>query len=430
MKQLFRFFIKILSILFLATCTGFLLLLIVYALPISPMKDNIARSSDIFNNQGLYPRLVPTYKTTQLDNVTDAMMLATAIYPAHSDHVNIVEQTMHGYRYELTDENALMSLTKYANDANDIKGVVLNSYERYWNGYLVYLKPLLCFFDYGDILLLNTLLLMCITAFFVYQLYKSNVLELVPAYIALLYVLTAPAIGLSLQYSSSFYIMQFALCYILSSKPKKILPYLFLITGICSAYFDLLTYPLITLGVPLALLIYLDLKSTPVQKIIIIIKESVLWSMGYLGMYLCKWTLASLLLHQNVYYDAISEMLNRTSNGTMDHVSRITSIMVNLSDIARWPYLIFTVIVIFVYFAKRNRNRSISIPNAICQSLPYFILCMYPLMWFALLSQHTYEHNYFTYRTLGISIFSFCLMICQLFNPVRRISDGETASAI
>ena len=215
---------KFLIILICASFIGLILLMAVYALPVSPMKENIARSSDVFNIQGLYPRLVPTYNNTQLDNVTDALMLATAIYPAH-DGTGIAEEALHGYRYELEGEDMPMSLTKYANDANDIKAIYQKSYERFWNGYLVYLKPLLCVFDYGDILVLNVAAQLAIAGLLIYLAVKKNMDAFLPAFLAMLITIFWPSIMLSLQYSSVFYITLLFSVYLLYRFPQKIFSY-------------------------------------------------------------------------------------------------------------------------------------------------------------------------------------------------------------
>ena len=73
--------------------------------------------------------------------------------------------------------------------------------------------------------------------------------------------------------------------------------------GIVVSYFDFLTYPLVTLGVPLCLLLILQAdKITYLQKIKNIISLSIAWVIGYLGMWAMKWMIGSIATHKNILW--------------------------------------------------------------------------------------------------------------------------------
>lgn len=59
---------------------GVFLLWLAYLLPTTPMKENVKRSTGIYDYEGVYPQLFWSYKLSQLDNCTDAIMLLNAIY--------------------------------------------------------------------------------------------------------------------------------------------------------------------------------------------------------------------------------------------------------------------------------------------------------------------------------------------------------------
>ena len=124
-------------------------MILVYKLPTEPMAANVARSSDIFNYEGIYPAWAIGYKSTQLDNWTEGYVLCSAIYPSD----NAIKDAMNNPIIEYKDERITLSLTL---QANKVAGETFTtSYGRYWHGLLVILKPLLLFFDIGDLRILN-----------------------------------------------------------------------------------------------------------------------------------------------------------------------------------------------------------------------------------------------------------------------------------
>lgn len=78
MKKL-RNYIFILSI---SIFVGLAALFIVYLLPTDRMEANVRSSIDIFYTESVYPQQAKGYKSSQLDNETDAIMLLDAIHPA------------------------------------------------------------------------------------------------------------------------------------------------------------------------------------------------------------------------------------------------------------------------------------------------------------------------------------------------------------
>ena len=76
-------------------------------------------------------------------------------------------------------------------------------------------------------------------------------------------------IGLSMQYAPIFFIMLISVFILLKFKDKLLennnLIYYFLIIGMATSFFDLLTYPLITLRTPL--IFYLLLEGCPPKLI-------------------------------------------------------------------------------------------------------------------------------------------------------------------
>ena len=144
-------FTKYAGVLGVSILAGLMLLFAVYALPVEDMKANVARFSEIFNYEGIYPQMVSGYKYMQLDNYTDSIMLGAAIYDGPEGTMDKAVNNYHPDSAQLSPELALMN---YANEVSAYEYFQI-PYGRYWHGYLVPLKLLLLFFDYSDIRVLN-----------------------------------------------------------------------------------------------------------------------------------------------------------------------------------------------------------------------------------------------------------------------------------
>lgn len=151
-KLYFKFVMLIMS--FIAA--GILLLTAAYMLPTDRMKSHVADSDELFNYEGIYPQIIQGYKSSQLDNYTDGLMYATAIHPGSGKPL---KDALRNARYEYEDTNMVQSLNDYANDVSakeDLRYEMI--YPRYWHGYLIFLKPLLFFFNVSEIRMINMVL--------------------------------------------------------------------------------------------------------------------------------------------------------------------------------------------------------------------------------------------------------------------------------
>ena len=412
-------------ILLSAGVIGSLLLLVVYALPVEPMRDNVARGTQVYNSEGNFPELAAGYKSTKLDNDTDSTMLANAIYPVSDIVKDAFSVPMIGYK---SRNDRISSLLDYS---NRVKGATyVTTYPRYWHGYLTILKPLLLFFDFSDIRVFNMNLQFMLVSLSLILLFKANTQSL-PAFIALIVVWNPTTISLSFQNSSCFYITIIALLYILfKNKALKInnikLPYFFLLLGIVTVYFDFLTYPLVTLAIPLTLLLNISLK-TLLENIKAIFLNSIFWVIGYIGMWVEKWLIASIVLKQNIMLDGINQFLLRSSKELEGNsFSLWECIYSQISVLLKWPYLVFfsgLLIFIIIYYYKRL---NISTPSQLAFTnisnilLPYIILCLYPFIWYCIASNHCYSNPKFTYRLLGITVFASISGILKYLNSLNR----------
>ena len=201
MKNFFRIIPKLAVLVTLSAITGFLLLILVYLLPTAPMEENVTASVEIFRREGTYPVTDIMGVDTRLDNFTDALMLLSASYPGEE---NALEKTLKVYRYAVPPEtDPVLTLVSHYGDG---AAASHTAYERYWHGYLLTLKPALSILNYGQIRVLNALVIGLCTLWLLFLMWKIGVTNYIPSLLLTLLLIDPLAIVRSLQYSTIYYI--------------------------------------------------------------------------------------------------------------------------------------------------------------------------------------------------------------------------------
>lgn len=392
-------------------------------LPVGRMKSHIAESDEVFNHEGIYPQLMYGIKSSQLDNYTDGLMYATAIHPG-SGHV--LRDALYNARYEYADTSIVQGLNDYANDVSVKESLRYEMrYARYWHGYLIILKPLLLFFNVGEIRMLNLIMQ---TFFFLVLLYmiiqKYGISYTLPV-IMMVLILNPIAMPLSLQFSWVYYISLLGGIILLSMKQtpeREIYLYLFMAFGMLTSYFDLLTYPLITLGLPLVFLLLKGREIKSGRRILISISACISWFVGYAVMWIGKWFLVYLFGHNNLFQEIFYKISERTSmSGEEEEPLTLWMTMGRpLSVVLTKPY-IFAFICLFIgYFVcilyqrkKNERKPNVDLKGIFIYLLPYVIIAVMPFVWFCILSNHTYAHYWFAYRDLAVTVLAVGTMTLE-----------------
>lgn len=301
---------------------GMLLLVGVYALPVENMKANVARSSEIFNYEGVYLQLSFGYKYTQLDGYTDSIMLGAAIFERGGTIKEIVDRAVNNYHNDCFELSPVLALTNYANHA-DYEYVEI-PYGRYWHGYLVPLKLLLFFFDYSDIRILNFFFQNFLLFIVLREFGKSHLEQYRSSFLTAVFVLNPLTAALSLQFSTVYYIVLLSAIYVLRLSGQGVFTEekanrLFSWIGIMIAYFDFLTYPIASFGILFTLYFLIRKEERNIVGARALLQKGMFWMFGYCGMWCGKWLAGGILLRRNMFKDAWAQVMVRTSK---QHVSK------------------------------------------------------------------------------------------------------------
>lgn len=413
-----------LIILLTSAIIGSALLIIVYCLPTDKMAQNIASGAETLLVEGPSFEYASDYKAAILDNSTDAIMLAETVCPSAQNPV-VDAMLVPRYVYHGSSSPEL-SLMAFLNNNTDTERVI-TTYPRYWHGYLIFLKPFFLFFSYADSRMFHLGFQLILFAILIW-LFNSRNLQQFVLPLTLLFVLWNPAsTGLCMQYYACFYISVFSMIIMLWKKEFLLrdnfyLHIFFLLVGICTSYFDFLTYPIATLGMPLC--IWLLTVQSKNNRFIQLITNSLFWTIGYLGMWAEKWILSSWILGDNIIQDALFTIVSRTStNVETENISRIETVLRMVKTLIKWPYVIFFAIpFLYIIFAGLKRKPNLKYSYAkdkYITFLLFILIALLPCAWFFITANHSYIHPRLVYRNWGVTLFAIFSGIIVFFQSKK-----------
>ena len=379
-----------------------------YSIPNDSIKLSVKESVAQLEQEGIYPKLFFGSRAAQLDNFTDSWMLNLAFTPNGKD---IINSSLSNIYTNMDAEDNIKNLSEAVENQKDGR---VSSYSRYWHGYLTILRPLLVFLNYTQIRFLNVCILFGLFLIVSYLLKKKLGPGIMLSFFMTMMLSMFIIVPISLQFSSVFYIM-FISCIIVLTLYEYInknnyLKYVFFIIGSITSFFDLLTTPIITLGIPLTIWILLDINNEKENKNILsrifeIVRISILWAIGYGMTWASKWVIASIALEKNVVKEALDQILFRTSSTYGEiKLSSLSVIKNNLllafdSIPLKMIILLFIAwIVVFILYKKKYIE--------IVKSVPLLLIALMPIVWYIVLKNHSSIHFWFTYRSLAVSIFA------------------------
>ncbi|RDU22162.1 hypothetical protein DWV06_16665 [Anaerosacchariphilus polymeriproducens] len=366
-------------------------LTVVFCFPNRWIQNNVDSSVEILTSETDYPSYVFHSDAVSFDNFTDKLILQKAIK---------------------TQSNPLI----YAMD--------IDNYARYWHGYHTLTRILLVFFNILQIrylLMMVFYLLFGITCILLYKRFKLA--GTIPFILSMISIYPN-TVNTSLQFSSVFLLTliftDIILIFYEKINLKKLL--LFYIFGSITNFFDLLTTPLLTLGIPLLFVLLLS-ETQLKNKLFTILKLSISWAAGYGFTWIGKWLFGSLILQKNVFTEAIESIFIRTNGTETYSLDRKFTYLANWQNIIP-PFSLKYVLVLFLLLGialcvlckKYAATRKVML-----QILPLLIVGVYPFIWYYVLGNHSQVHHFFTYRTqlifsLAVLLFFFYPIIAWLEN--------------
>lgn len=409
-----RLFIRMLCVGAGGMALGFLLLVFVYMLPTEPMQNNVRNSANEWYDEGAWPVMVNGYSGSILDNFTDSLMLSVATY--ENEESTVTRAMKSYYAMKSVDTLSFDSLYAYLQG----ESCYGENYARYWHGYLVVLKPLLLVFSYSDLRILNMFVL-CILVAYVAGLCCKNISKGAGAVFLVMFAFLMPlTLFLCLDMANMMYVTLIAMIVLLKKQGywqnREHAVLYFLAVGMVTSYMDFLTYPMITLGVPVVTYMALCAGRGLPLKIKNLVGDIVSWGLGYVGMWSAKWILASLLTGENIILNALRTVKKRSNMYAEDPglTGRLNAVTDNFGVLFQgvfgWILIILMIGMLGCLVWKWKRGgrprKGIWIIG---------LVALVPLAWLFVTSEHASVHSWFTYRNLVVCIYSLGMMtVCFL----------------
>jgi len=394
----------------------------------------IMQSEDKLSNKGFF---------SLVDNIEDAIVINEAYSIDKDEPIKSYLLTRKNYdkdltKIELGDESG--QLKTYSNNTiidgnavpdenydtikelkNFLNGEVniSQSYTRYYHGYLVLFRPLLLVFNVRQIRLFMVivyLILVCVVAKF---LYKKIDLKTCIIITSILLTFGYFGIAQSLQACALFLVIMISLIILLLIIEKinieNFLLFLFILGAVVN-FVDYFTSPAISLLLPLVIIcVYnnknnnkLQFKGKNVKEdFLIIVKAGLIWSTGYILMWMSKMLLAKAFINSKEFSSAFDQVLFRMFGSIDLSLDRVYSVLYYGITVCLVAY-VFTWIVLKVTkrccFNKIDKKIIISNCNCIFSSI-------IPIAWMFLFFNHTMNHFIlYPYRNLMGIIMVYLLL--------------------
>lgn len=399
MKFLKKIFITYLiaSAIFLGGMIG------VYTLDSPSIHKNVQEALVALNDEGPYPA-IGNFGGWILDNKTDAIMIREA--------ANVYSQSplqdalLNKCNIDFKPETSTINLPTENSSAD------FYVYGRYWHGYMTTLKPLLMLFNYSEIRIINAFVLLLGLFISFLGVMKQCTKGISFLYLGVMLVAITPPVFISLQYTSCF-LLTFIFIGLLTFYPSLTSNVYrgriyFFVIGMITVFFDFLTVPIITLCFPLTIYCLMKRDLNCYRNILLLI---IFWFLGYGGLWMTKWLLATSITDQNIFIDALKNIFIRT------YGQEITMTYSKWIGIAYYVSLFAYTFIIW----KSRRKKPF-----LYKYFNFLIIALLPAVWLVVLRGHTLLHYWFTYRAFYASFFALIIYIIKIAHA--RNSNSYTLS--
>ncbi len=352
------------------------------------------------------------------DNYADSILLNVAWNMGNgSPTVASVDTDFYDGLYNGQDlgENAGLYLTV-------TEGIEPNTdYTRYWHGCAIFVRVLHLFTDVRGIRIIGAAAALLLTALCTVMLIRKKHADLALLMLLSMAAVQAWNIVLSLEYQPAF-ILSLLLCALYLQAEHKgdgALTRLSVIGGVLIAFFDFLTTETMTILLPLILVVAVREKEGRLapfkESLFTLFKCGGCWLCAYAGTFLTKWTAASLITGENAFVSALSSVGERIGGeipgGESAPNTIFSSIAANLTvlfggrervEAGRVVIGLILLLgllgsVLYLFHAGKTRRDA---------AILLLLLGGVVLLRYLVLNNHSYLHEFFTYRALSSTIFA------------------------
>ncbi|MDE7434703.1 MAG: hypothetical protein K2N01_02605 [Lachnospiraceae bacterium] len=409
-----------------------LLLALAAAIPNTALQTNMEQSALSYKEKATYSYENGDKWNGIGDNYADAVLLNVSWNMGRGNPFLSSLDTWY-YNGEALGENVGLYLTVID------ETIPLNTdYTRYWHGSAMFVRLLHLITDVDGIKWIGFLAVLLCALITIGILIRHGHICLAAALALSMLSVQIWNIRLSLEYQPTFLLcFLFSCLYLWSERNHETyLTYLSIAGGVLTAFFDFLTTETLVLLLPLILVVAVRAAENRLgsfrENIRLIASCGLCWLLAYGGAFIMKWTAASLAAGENKFLIALSSVEERIGGGLLGRgpenpLLRIpAAILANLTvlfggdkrlDLVRVVLgLLFTVLIcgsLLYLFHRGNCDKTALKLLALLGSVVF--------LRYMVLNNHSYLHEFFTYRALFAPIMALLSgMILSMELPVRK----------
>lgn len=413
-------YLRLAAVFLLAVAVCFLLELTAACIPQRAIQKNCEQSALYYRGRTLFQEKLYGYENTTIDYYADCLLLNLA-YEMDSTHP--VSSVIHTAYYDGANQDTATDLL----DAVFHQKPANTGYGRYWHGSIISLRPLLVCMDIKDIYrLLKAVTGVGVLLVMGWLLYKKQV-HLTVCFSAAFLLAQGFFMPFCIEYAN---VMLITLCMIplfvwAGNKGTESLCRLCIIDGVVTCFMDFLTAETLTVTLPLfVFLLYagsLDGRKEAGQKLRQVILGLVCWGISYSGMFLIKWLLSSLFDGTSVLTDTAERAGEYMQGNPLTAIRRNIGMLLwirrDMPESIRRIYVIAYIasmagmaVCLFSRFYKG-------------QAMGLGILALVPYLRFAILSGHSLQHCFFTFRSQMVTL---CVLFVTADRLLRQMIENCT----
>lgn len=435
MKTFLRTALRMACVLLAAAIIGTALLIAVFSLPDTRIRAHLTESASnrVFVDGLWYEFKIDGQLLTFVDNCVDARLLMSAAN-WETDTKGVAQRAMEAafpYMNE-NHRNRPIALREIFGKGAEPDGVY--PYARYWHGIQIVMRPLLMLFNYAEIGTLNSLVQALLLAVIMMLLYKRGLWREAIAFAVALACVGAYIYSTSLALSICYYILLLSMILMLWKHEwlmqKQRYPLFFFGIGVAVAYFDTLTWPAVTFGVPVILYALLTNAPDIGKRIGRIVSFGASWLFGYAGFWALKWPISALLTGESIMDTVLFNVAYHTT-GEGSGADAIPPSLTTAMQKLIYPYnttimhiLVVLCLLLFIAaltrFLRRTPQRAARKPYLTCVLTMAFV-CTIPFAWYAIVQNHSIVHNLnYPDRLMLMTIWGGMCIIARLFSGAQH----------
>ncbi len=393
-------------------------------IPRSGIQETMTESSEyLLAHPSLY-RIVPSVRGSSIDLYADSVLLSIAYYLEPEDSLRSV---MWANYYGIESQEML----QYFSESVDTDIPPNMDYLRYWHGSVVFVRLMHLFLNLKQIYIFHAVLIAALTILLICVLWRNQYKEEAIISGIALSAVSIWFVPFCLEYTWVFLVMLVASVIAVNRaiQNKENWGIFFLITGMVTVYLDFLTAETLTLLIPLLLI--LRIQKDNIKKHYLwwlSVQSCVSWIVGYLGMWITKWVMASVILRIDVLPYVTGHIEERLGGGLGLTQSEFlkAAIIRNLACMSPYGYGIYGAIVILLLIFALVFRPVLMNELQICKRknvgriVLFLVLGVVPYVRFLILHNHSVLHNPFTYRAQAATVMALCFVILEFVEHVPR----------